>query len=99
MTNDSGAGFYLWVDPSREAGYNPRTFDQAAFLSRAVALFQAKAKWGGRRPQTVIAHPDQAENGLQPVARSLGLQVVSDPAVTAGTYRLGLSMAIGKEGE
>lgn len=88
---DNGAGFWLWVDPRRETAHDPRTFDLAGFLGRAVALLQIKPTWGGQRPNAVKAHPCQAENGLEPVAQALGLQVIGDPTVAAGTYRLGLA--------
>jgi hypothetical protein len=87
--HDAGA-YWLWVDPRREAGYNPKTFDEAAFLARAMVLFQSKERWRGQRPVMVIANPAQADNGLEPVAETLGLRVVGDPTVAAGTYRLGL---------
>jgi hypothetical protein len=89
-TNGNGAGYWLWVDPRREGGYTPATFDQAAFLARAVVLFRTKERWGGQPPNTVRANPDQAANGLQAAAQVLSLRVVSDPLVTAGTYRLGV---------
>jgi len=41
-TVNDNAGLFLWVDPRREPGYNPRTHDLAAFMERAAALFQAK---------------------------------------------------------
>jgi hypothetical protein len=88
---DRQIGFLLWVDPRLETGYNPRTFDQAAFLARAVVLFQTKPRWGGLPPAVVRAHPDQADNGLKPSAGALGLMVVSDSTVMAGTYMLGLT--------
>ena len=96
MKNGNGDGFFLWVDPRREARYNPRTFDQAAFLARAADLFQQKERWGGAAPGVVLAHPDQAGNGLKPAAQALGLAVVADPTVTAGTYRLGLAAEKGR---
>lgn len=89
------AGFYLWVDPRLEPGHDPKTFDQAAFLARADDLFQTKRRWGGQQPAVVLAHPDQAGNGLKPAAKALGLRVVSDPTIAAGTYRLGL---VGEKG-
>ena len=73
---DNGAGIWLWVDPRREAGYNPRTFYQAAFLARAVALFQSKEQWDRQAPNTVRVHPAHTENGLPAVAQALGLQAI-----------------------
>jgi len=53
----NGAGFFLWVDPRREAGYDPKTFDLTAFLRRAVALFQTKERWKGQSPTVILANP------------------------------------------
>ena len=91
VATDNAAAFWLWIDPRLAPGYTPAAFDQAVFLSRAADLFQTKERWGGRPPAVVLAHPDQAENGLKSAAKALGLVVVSDPTVTAGTYRLGLA--------
>ena len=90
MTNN-GAVFWLWVDPRREPGWAPATFDLGAFLARAVALFQAKERWAGELPNAVRVHPDQAANGLKPAAEVLGLRVVSDPKVAAGAFWLGVA--------
>ena len=90
---DNGAGLWLWVDPAREAGYHPKTFDLVAFLARAVALFRSKDQWGGRLPNAIRAHPEQAENGLKPIAKKLGLRIQADPYVAPGTYRLGIVRA------
>ena len=91
VTNN-GAGLWLWVDPAREAGYNSRTFDQAAFLARAVAVFRSKPTWNGDPPNAVKTHPDDiASNGLGPVATALGLRVIADPLVAPETYRLGIA--------
>jgi hypothetical protein len=87
---DNGADLWLWVDPRRETGHDPGTLDLAGFLGRAVALFQTKPQWGGQRPNAVKANAGQAENGLEPVGAVLGLRVISDPTVAAGTYWLGL---------
>jgi hypothetical protein len=88
---DDGAGRWLWVDPRRESGYQPSTFDLDAFLQRAVALFRAKAWTGGQKPRRLAVHPDQLTDGLKPVAQALGLEVIRDPLVSPGTYRLGLA--------
>lgn len=93
--DDRGAGFWLWVDPRIEPGYNARDFDQASFLRRAVALFQTKERWAGQPPRTVKANPKQATNGLGAVADKLGLAVASDPTVPAGTYWLGIDTVKG----
>lgn len=82
---------WLWVDPRQEPGYDPATFDLAAFLSRAAKRLQSKQWAGGREPARIAVHPDQVANGLKPVADTLGLQVVTDPTVPTGTYRLGLA--------
>ncbi len=88
---DNASAYWLWVDPRRELSYNARTFDQGSFLDRAADLFQTKERWGGQRPGVVKAHRDQAEYGLKPAAAALGLQVMVDPMITPGTYRLGLA--------
>ena len=93
MTENGGAGLWLWVDPAREPGYNPSKFDQAAFLARAIARFQTRPEWDGKPPDTVRAHPEQAGNGLPAEAEGLGLEVKADPMVAPGTYRLGLGGA------
>jgi hypothetical protein len=90
MTNGNGTGLWLVVDPRREQGYTPATFDPATFLARAVALFQSKPTWSGQRPNAVKANPAQAGNRLEPAADALGLRVIGDPAVLAGTFWLGL---------
>ena len=95
---DNGRGLWLWVDPAREVGYHPKTFNEAAFLARAVALFQNKRLWDGQAPNTVRVHPDQAQSGLPVVAQALGLQVKADPFVAPGTYRLGVVTCVGGEG-
>jgi hypothetical protein len=78
------------VDPRREDAYDPKTFDPAAFLARAIARFQANPRWAGQRPTLLIAHPVQAGNGLRPIAQALGLHLVADATLTPGTYRLGM---------
>ena len=93
MTQNGGGGLWLWVDPAREAGYNLKSFNQAAFLARAVDLFRNKDQWGGQLPNTIRAHPEQAENGLKPLAKELGLRMQPDPYVAPGTYRLGIVRA------
>lgn len=87
---DNGADKWLWVDPRREDRFDPKTFDEGAFLARAIALFRSKEQWGGQAPNTVAAHPDQAEDGLRATAAALGLRVASDPLVAPGTYKLGI---------
>jgi hypothetical protein len=82
---------WLWVDPRQENGYSPSTFDLEAFLRRAVALFQAKTWTGGQKPRRLAVHPNQVTDGLEPVAKALGMEVIGDPLVTPGTYRLGLA--------
>jgi hypothetical protein len=82
---------WLWVDPRQESGYDPSTFDVEAFLGRAVALFQSKPWTGGRKPRRLMVHPGQLIDSLENVAEVLGLEVVSAPTVTPGTYRLGLA--------
>lgn len=67
--DDKGAGYWLWVDPHREQGYDPKNFDQAAFMAQAVALFQTKDRWGSQQPGTVKANPAQTENGLKLIAQ------------------------------
>jgi hypothetical protein len=86
-----GAGHWLWVDPRQESGYQPSSFDLEAFLQRAIALFQAKDWTRGQRPGRLAVHPEQRADGLEPAAEALGLEVVSDPLVSPGTYRLGLA--------
>jgi hypothetical protein len=78
------------VDPRQERGYDVGAFDLAAFLSRAVDLFRSKEWTGGRDPARLAAHPDEVANGLKAMAESLGLEVVSDPRVSNGSFRLGL---------
>ena len=82
---------WLWVDPRQESGYQPASFDLAAFLQRAIALFQSKEWTGGQRPGRLAVHPSQARDGLKAIAEGLGLEVVSDPLVSPDTYRLGLT--------
>lgn len=86
LTNGPDLGdsalFWLWIDP--------RGHELAAGLERAIALFRSKDRWGGQAPNAVKAHPDQLRNGLGPVARAAGLEVLEDPRVAAGTYMLGL---------
>lgn len=82
---------WLWVDPRQERGYDVGAFDLATFLSRAVDLFRSKEWTAGRKPARLAAHPDEVANGLKAMADGLGLEVVSDPRVTPGTYRLGLA--------
>ena len=84
---------WLWVDPRQESGYRPASFDLAAFLQRAIALFQGKEWTGGQKPGRLAVHPSQARDGLKDIAEGLGLEVVSDPLVSPGTYRLGLAEA------
>ena len=93
-----GAGFWLWVDPRREVGYDPIRFDLERFLVRAMALFQSKDRWSGQFPNTVRAHPQQVE-GLELVARALGLRLKADPLVAPGSYRLGVESAGRGSGE
>jgi hypothetical protein len=81
---------WLWVDPERESGYNSESFDLAGFLQRATQRFRDKPWTGGQSPGRLMAHPDQVANGLEQIAGTLGLEVLSDPKVTRGTYRLGL---------
>ena len=90
--------FWLWVDPRSELGYHPNTFDQAAFLMRAMTLFRTKERWSGQSPTTLKAHPMVVENGLKPIADSLGLGLVSDPKVAPGTYQLGVATETMKGG-
>ena len=84
---------WLWVDPRQESGYRPASFDLAAFLQRAIALFQGKEWTGGQKPGRLAVHPSQARDGLKAIAEGLGLEVVSDPLVSPDTYRLGLAEA------
>jgi hypothetical protein len=86
-----GVGDWLWVDPRQESGFQPSSFDLEAFLRRAIALFQAKDWTRGQRPGRLAVHPQQRADGLEPTAEALGLEVVSDPLVSPGTYRLGLA--------
>ena len=79
---------WLWVDPQREQGYQPKTFDQAAFLARAVALFQTKLAWNGQWPNVVKVHPTDIAGSFESVAATLGLQVIGDSKVTVDTYML-----------
>ena len=90
MTENS-KGLWLWVDPVREAGYHPKTFNVEAFLARAVARFRNKEQWGGRLPNAIRVHPEQVQDGLKPIAEKLGLRMQSDPYVAPGTYRLGIA--------
>jgi hypothetical protein len=82
---------WLWVDPRQEHGYDVGTFDLKAFLSRAVARFRSKEWTGGREPSRLAAHPSEVANSLKAMAERLGLEVVVDPRITPGTYRLGLT--------
>lgn len=84
------ASRWLWVDPHHEDGYNPVTFDTMLFLRRAMDLFQRKQEWGGLPPDSIRAHPDQAGNGLRPVAEALGLRIVVDARVMPSSYWLGV---------
>ena len=91
----NGTGWLLWIDP-RKPG---QEVDWTAALKEGAALFQTKPRWGGATPEVVLAKPahrdgsgtPQAENGLRPVAEVLGLHVVANPTVTAGTFRLVLA--------
>ncbi len=85
-----GAGRWLWLDPRQDAGHNPPSFDLAAFLQRAIDLFQSKEWTGGQKPGRLAIHPDQTIDGLSALAESLGLEVECDPLVNPGTYRLAL---------
>ena len=85
-----GGGFWLWVDPRREAGYDQKGFDLEQFLSRAVALFRTKDRWKGQVPDTVRAHPQLVENGLKETAGALGLRALPDVLVAPETYWLGI---------
>jgi len=87
--NDNGVGAWLWLDP-RRAGWKPGD-DFEPYLSRAVALFQAKPTWGGQRPALLAIHPDQAGNGIEAAAAALGLRVVPDRYVCVHTFRLGVA--------
>jgi hypothetical protein len=86
----AGAGYWLWVDPRQEPGYTPRSLGLEAFLHRAIARFQSKPWTAGRKPGRLAAHPDDTADGLKALVESLGLELVEDPLVPAGTYRLGL---------
>jgi hypothetical protein len=88
---DKGVGRWLWVDPRHEAGYRAAGFDLAGFLERAVGLFQSKAWTGGQRPGRLAVHPDEAGAELHQAAEELGLEVVPNPQVGLGTYRLALA--------
>ncbi len=90
LPGGDGRGFWLWVDPRREAGYDPKGFDIEQFLSRAVALFRTKDRWEGESPDTVRAHPELVENGLKETARALGLRALPDALVASETYWLGI---------
>jgi hypothetical protein len=83
-----GSNLWLWIDP-RLAGWKSGA-DLLPYLALAVDLFANKATWGGRSPQVIRAHPDDAGNGLGPAAAALGLAMVGDLYVPAGTFRLGL---------
>jgi hypothetical protein len=82
---------WLWLDPGYAHQSGLAGSELAAFLQQAVELFQAKDWTGGRKPGRLVVHPDQLTDGMKPVAEALGLDVVSDPRVTRGTFRLGLS--------
>ena len=84
------AGRWLWLDPRQDVGHNPPSFDLAAFLQRAIDLFQSKEWTGGQKPGRLAIHPDQMVVGLSALAESLGLEVECDPLVNPGTYRLAL---------
>lgn len=88
--SQDSAGRWLWLDPRQDARHNPMAFDLAAFLQRAIALFQSKDWTGGQKPGRLAIHPDQMADGLSALADSLGLEIECDPLVNPGTYRLGL---------
>lgn len=88
--SQDGAGRWLWLDPRQDARHNPMAFDLAAFLQRAIALFQSKDWTGGQKPGRLAIHPDQMADGLSALADSLGLEIECDPLVNPGTYRLAL---------
>jgi hypothetical protein len=90
-------GQWLWVDPRYEVGYSPAAFDLAAFLDRAIRLFQSKTWTRGKKPGRLAVRPDQSDagdqdaNGLKSAAETRGLEVVFDTRVPPGTYWLGLA--------
>jgi hypothetical protein len=85
-----GTGRWLWVDPRQEGGYGQATYDVAAFLGRAVELFEGKPWAGGKNPSRLAVHPDHITEDLESAAEALGLEVLGDARVMGGTYMLGL---------
>jgi hypothetical protein len=86
-----GTGRWLWVDPRQEGGYGQGGYDLEAFLSRAVELFKSKPWAGGKNPSRLAVHPDHVTKDLESAADALGLEVLGDARVMAGTYMLGLA--------
>jgi hypothetical protein len=85
-----GTGRWLWVDPRQEGGYGQASYDVAAFLGRAVELFEGKPWAGGKNPSRLAVHPDHITEDLESAAEALGLEVLGDARVMGGTYMLGL---------
>jgi hypothetical protein len=85
-----GTGRWLWVDPRQEGGYGQASYDVAAFLGRAVELFEGKPWAGGKNPSRLAVHPDHITQDLESAAEALGLDVLGDARVMGGTYMLGL---------
>jgi hypothetical protein len=77
--DSDGAGLVLWWQ------LGP---DLALTLAQAVACFQTKPAFGGARPGVVRACPTLAADGIRGPAEALGLRVVADPRVLAGTVYL-----------
>ena len=85
-----GTGRWLWVDPRQEGGYGQASYDVAAFLGRAIELFEGKPWAGGKNPSRLAVHPDHITEDLESAAEALGLEVLGDARVMGGTYMLGL---------
>lgn len=75
-TDQAGAGFFWW-----QLGAGPL----AGSLAEAVSRYKARR---GQRPGTVRACPALAGNGLKAAAEALGLRVVADRYVLAGSVYL-----------
>jgi hypothetical protein len=86
MTVQDNTSFWLWLD----ARQGKKTTNWTAALVQGVAVFQTKDRSGDQRPKVVKAYPEQANREVKAAAQALGLQVVVDPKMPPGTFKLGL---------